>query len=178
MNDQTQLDALSRIIREVVASEDDDPRLEAKIGDDQAYEEWGRTYGAIHLLGSLREWGSEAIEVCVKYAGTYRQHPAVDDPMPGIPEHYLCNGGPDGTYKHLTDKQPGDALRKKIDRLMEAIVRSKTKGARFYMKTTNRSQTGVRGVHTASYSIVTIDLPKPVQDSADPNTPRINFRRL
>lgn len=151
MQPQSKLDSLARILREIADSERDDPKLEGTIGSDEAYEEWGRGVGALHLLGKLEPWGGQVLEVTVKYSGTYRPHPAMD-PLPGIPAHYLCNGGPDGTYEHLRDKQPGPALWKRLDRLIQAVNKARGPRLRFYLKQVNKSATGFRGVQTAAYS--------------------------
>jgi len=157
MKPQQKLDQWARMVREILASEADDPNLQGKIGDDEAYEDWGRSVGALHLLGKLGEWGGEVIEVTVKFSGTYRPHPAID-PMPGIPAHYLCNGGPDGTYEHLRDRAPGPALWKRLERLIRAVNDARGARLRFYLKQVSKSATGFRGVQTAAYSTASISV--------------------
>jgi hypothetical protein len=170
MHEQTKLDALARILREIADSERDDPRLEAKIGDDEAYEEWGRGVGALHLLGKLEPWGGQVLEVCVKFAGTYRPHPAMD-PLPGVPAHYLCNGGPDGTYEHLRDKSPTPAFWKRLDRVFRVVNKARGPRLRFYLKQVNKSATGFRGVQTAAYSTAAFSMPAASRVSSEKMPP-------
>jgi hypothetical protein len=153
MQSQTKLDALARVLREIAESEAHDPKLEARVGDDEAYEDWGRGVGAVHLVGHLTPFGGQVLEVCVKYAGSYRPHPAMDA-LPGIPAHYLCNGGPDGTYEHLRDKSPTPAFWKKIDRVIRDVNRARSPRMRFYLKQVSKSATGFRGVQTAAHAAV------------------------
>ena len=167
MQSQDKLDQWSRMVRDILATEADDPKLEGNIGDDQSYEEWGRGVGALHLLGRLEPWGGQVLEVIVKYAGTYRPpadwpfstpHPEME-PLPGIPAHYLCNGGPDGSYEHLRDKQPDAAFWKRLDRLILVVSTAKSSRVRFYLKQLNKSATGFRGVQTAAYGITAYAAP-------------------
>lgn len=158
MEPQHKLDQWARMVRDILATESDDPQIEGRIGDDEAYEEWGRGVGALHLLGKLEPWGGQVIEVIVKFAGTYRPHPAMD-PLPGIPAEYLCNGGPDGTYEHLRDKRPTQALWKRLDRLMRVVNKHRGPRLRFYLKQVSKSATGFRGVQTAAHAVVALSMP-------------------
>jgi hypothetical protein len=176
MHEQTKLDALARVLREIADSERNDPRLEGPIGDDEAYEEWGRGVGALHLLGKLEPWGGQVLEVCVKFAGTYRPHPAMD-PVPGVPAHYLCNGGPDGTYKHLRDKSPTPAFWKRLNRLCTAVNKSRGPRLRFYLKQVNKSATGFRGLQTAAFSSAPLSMPA-ISRLPDDRTPPITTGSL
>lgn len=154
MRAQSKVDSLARVVREILATETTDPKLEARVGDDEAWEDWARGYGAVRLLGKVSPFGAQVIEVIVKFSGTFRPHAAMEF-LPGIPAHFLCNGGPDGKYSHLTDKKPGQALWKKIDRLARMLNKERSSGVRFYVKTVNKSETGFRGVQTAAWSVQT-----------------------
>lgn len=152
------LDTLTRIVREIADSELTDPKLEARIGDDEAYEEWGRGVGALSLLGKLEPWGAQVLEVVVKFSGTYRPHPAMD-PIPGIPVDYLLNGGPDGSFEQLKDAKPTQAFWKRVERLIEVVNRNRGPRLRFYLKSVDKSATGFRGLQTAAYSISSLTMP-------------------
>lgn len=152
------LDTLARMVREIADSEQNDPKLEARIGDDEAYEEWGRGVGALSLLGKLEPWGAAVLEVVVKFSGTYRPHSAMD-PIPGVPVEYLLNGGPDGKYSQLKDTAATQAFWKRIDRLINVVSSNRGPRLRFYLKSVNKSVTGFRGLQTAAYSISSLTMP-------------------